>query len=181
MRKTFKNFKNKGKSINGFTLIELMVVLAIIAILTAIFLASLRVGSEPSKIRLVSHNIVSDIRLTQSNTLGAVKYEDQVPEGGWGVHMEEGNSQYAIFADINANHSYNATDEKFVIKDFSKDIQITSIDQGDSVDIVFDPPDPTTYINSTSTGSVLISLTDDQDNSESIRVNFFGLIEVVKK
>ncbi len=181
MRKTFKNFKNKGKNINGFTLIELTVVLAIIAILTAVFLASFRVGSEPSKIKLVSHNIVSNIRLAQSNTLGAVKYEDQVPEGGWGVHMEEGNSRYAIFADINANHSYNEIDEKFVIKDFSENIQITSIDHGDSVDIVFDPPDPTTYINGTSTGSVLISLIDDQDNSESIRVNFFGLIEVVKE
>lgn len=163
----------------GFTLVELIVVFSIIAVLTAVFLVNFRAGSEQSRIELIAQNLVSEIRTAQSNTLGAVKYEGTVPEGGWGVHLEEGTSQYTIFADTDADFEYDDPGETSSVKSFEENVSILSVDGVDSVDIVFEPPDPTTYINGTSTGEVLITLADDRNNNEVVRVNFFGLIEVV--
>lgn len=176
--KTIKtNIKFEAQS--GFTLMELLVVFSIMAILTALFLVNFRASGDQSKIGLIAHNMASDIRSSQSKTLGAVKYEGSVPEGGWGIHIEEGKSQYTVFADIDGDAAYDAPGETSAVKKFDDTVTVLSIDQAGTVDIVFEPPDPTTYINGTSTGSVMITLADERNNNEVVRVNFFGLIEVL--
>ena len=50
---------------SGFTLIELIVSMAIITMITAIFLVNYRSTTRRADLRLTAQRVVSDIRLTQ--------------------------------------------------------------------------------------------------------------------
>lgn len=168
-------FFNKKSA--GFTMMELMVSIFIIALISGIFLTNYHSTNKRSELILTAQKLVSDIRLMQANSLGAVELAGEVPEGGWGVHFNEGDSDYIIFADIDADYTYDGGEEYKIIN-LPGSITINSIDIGNSVDIVFEPPDPTTYINTDPVANVQIELTDG-DSSKTIEVNFFGLIDVI--
>jgi hypothetical protein len=154
-------------------------------LLTTLFLAGYKSAGKDSDLRMSAGELMNNIRLAQSNTLGAVEYEGEVPEGGWGVYAEQGEDSYVIYADINEDFSYDEAAEKWRTVDLPEDIFISSIESESagatsSVDITFEPPDPITYINGNDRDKVDIVIKDDRDRSKKIRINFFGLIEVVE-
>ena len=162
----------------GFTLIELVVVFTVVAALTGLFLATYE--SEESQVRMATQEMASNIRRAQSNTLGAVEHEGTVPPGGWGVYMAKDSDQYKLYADMDGNHQFDGDTEHWRTEELPGDIRITSLGGASEADIAFEPPDPTTYINGTTTDEITITLVDDENNYGQVRVNFFGLIEVVK-
>jgi type II secretion system protein H len=172
---------NNGTMEQGFTLVELIVVFAVMGLLTALFLANYRPVSERTEVEMSTQEMAANIRLAQSNTLGAAEYEGNVPEGGWGVYMEDEDDQYIIYADVDNNHIYSGESEKWQKKELPGGIYITSTGGGSRADVAFEPPDPTTYINgnSTSTDEVVVTIADNNDNFSQIKMNFFGLIEVL--
>ncbi|MFH1427059.1 MAG: prepilin-type N-terminal cleavage/methylation domain-containing protein [Patescibacteria group bacterium] len=169
--------QNKKKE-NGFTLIELLVSLGIIALMTGIFLANYHTTDKRSELVLAAQKFASDIRLAQSYSLGSLEFgSGNVPEGGWGVYAGNGENNYIIFADDNENFSYDVGEENESqggkIINLPSNITISSVDY----EIVFEPPDPTTYINGLASGQAEIELTNGASIKKVI-VNFFGLIEV---
>lgn len=164
----------------GFTMAELIVAIAIIGLLTAMFLANYRAGGEESGIRMVAREMAGEIRRAQSNTLGAVKYEDEVPEGGWGVHITEDSEEYILYADVNADREYNEPDEEWRTETLPEGFSVTSVEGSSEADIVFEPPAPITYINGDDRDKITITVADTKGNSADIRVNFFGMIEVIE-
>ncbi len=190
-----KIFKNNKKS--GFTLIELLVSLFIIALMTGIFLTNYRQGERQSDLILTAQLLISDIRFAQANALGLVMYEEEIPDGGWGVYFNRSNStQYLIFADENpANRKYdhgeadedkggrilslpnNIIIEKLQVEDNN------GINNVDEINIVFLPPMPKTYINEyyIENKRAIITLKETILNEEiKIKVNFAGLVEVIE-
>jgi prepilin-type N-terminal cleavage/methylation domain-containing protein len=165
----------------GFTLIELMVVIGIMTILTAMFLAGYRTAGKDSDLRMAAAQLMNNIRMAQSKTLGAAKYEGDVPVGGWGVYLTEDSSDYVIYADIDGDFSYDGSTEEWRTIDMPENTSISSIDIASSVDIAFEPPDPITYINQQDdVGEVNIIISDNRGNIKKVRVNFFGLIEIAE-
>lgn len=162
----------------GFTLIELIVVFTVVAALTGLFLATYE--SEESEIRMSAQEMASNIRHAQSNTLGAVKYEGNVPDGGWGAYLPDDSGEYILYADADGDHAFDPGTEEWRTEELPHGISITSAGGVSAADIAFEPPDPTTYINGTTTNEITITLADEDNNYEQVRVNFFGLIEVVK-
>jgi len=178
---------------NGFTLIELIVSIAIISMVTGLFLANYSSANRRTDLTMTAQKMVADIRLAQSYALGLARYGSSsslnIPAGGWGVHFDlpnYGNNKYNIFADDDANTLYGSgeADERFgaQVVNLPTNITIQSISVGPKVDITFLPPDPRTTINNgtaTST-SVDIVLSDARTNSiKTVRVNFLGLVEVI--
>ena len=191
-----KIFKNNKKS--GFTLIELLVSLFIIALMTGIFLANYRQCERQSDLILTSQLLVSDIRFAQANALGLVMYEENIPDGGWGVYFDKNNpSQYIIFADTNENRSYDlgeADEEKGgMIMNLPNDIEIIDlvvVDENnnksypDELNVVFLPPMPKTFINEYYIENKRAIITLRQTTLEEeiqVKVNFAGLIEVYEE
>jgi len=166
-----------NKKLAGFTVMELMVSTFIITLISGIFLANYHSTNKRSELILVAQKLVSNIRLMQVNSLGAVELANEVPEGGWGVHFNQGYSNYIIFADIDGDYIYDGNEEYKTIS-LPGNIIINSIDIGNSADIVFAPPDPITYINTDPVTNVRIELTDGE-SSKTIEVNFLGLIDMV--
>ncbi len=177
---------------SGFTLIELIVSITVIAMVTGIFLANYGSANRRTDLTMTAQKLVSDIRLAQSYALGLARYGNSgstnVPLGGWGISFDLtslGNDRYRIFADDNANQVYNSgeADERFgaQIIYLPTNINIESISTGNKLDITFLPPDPITTINSgTASTSVDIILKDQKTNSiKTVRINFLGLVEVI--
>ena len=175
---------------NGFTLLELIISIAIITTLIGIFLANYHGGNKRTELIMIAQKMVTDIRLAQNNTLGSVKYGDDIPAGGWGVHFNlyENDSGYLIFADLDEDSAYDSgegnEDNGARLINFPDYIKIESISVGlgQRVDIVFVPPDPVTIINygPGTSSEVTITLKEDvQGSTKDIYVNFFGLIEAI--
>ena len=171
--------KNKA----GFTLIELLVTLAIIAMVTGIFLANYYGGETKSQLIEVTDNLLRDLRFAQSNSLGAVRYDGLVPAGGWGVHLETASSTYLMFADVNNNLIYDTGEavetnggRSVVITDT---VALISLDGASVVDITFSTSTPLAIIyDGVATSSSLRATFRDQVNNatSSVLVNSWGLI-----
>jgi len=178
---------------SGFTLVELIVSVAIIAMVTGIFLANYSSANRRSDLTMTAQKMVSDTRTAQNYALGLARYgfsgSSNVPTGGWGVHIDlqaYGNNKYVIFADDNQNGVYDngEADIRYgaQVTTLPMNIIIDSVSSGTKADITFLPPDPVTTI----TGSVStfkqvdIALKDTKTNSiKTVRINYLGLAEVI--
>ena len=184
------NKKNKL----GFTVLEVLVSIGVIALLSGLFLANYRGGSRKLELSLNARKLASDIRLAQSRGLGISEYNGSIPAGGWGVSFDIGsnNKQYIIFADLNDNKQYDDGEANQayggLTVDLPANISLNNLlfngNTASRLDITFVPPDPITNIyNSTfspaTTTAGTIILHDDYGNVDSsVKINSFGLIEV---
>ena len=204
-----KSKPNNKSDRAGFTLLEMMTSIALIVMITAIFMANYRTGNKMADLTMTAQKIVSDIHAAQNNTLGLVKYGTVFPAGGWGVNFDmSNNKQYTLFADLsqpfsnelgqtssadpgsmiyNANQGEGDPSKGARVVDLPAGIIIDSISNGNQTvnmaNVTFLPPDPTTniFVNDSATSTMLkIVLKNQQDNTtKTIQVNFLGLAEVI--
>lgn len=173
---------NKTKNFKGFTLIELLVSIFIITTMSSLFMVNYHNTNKRSQIGVIKQKLASDIRLAQNYSLGSKTYNGIItPSGGWGVHFSLADpTHYIIFADKNlpnGNQAYDAG-EAVETRTLPVGITINSLSPANTVDIVFFPPDPVTYINASPTATAQIRLKENVNNSTAtISVNFFGLID----
>ncbi len=186
----------------GLTVIELVVSLAVITFVTAIFVGNYRDTNKRTDLVMTSQGVVADIHRAQNNSLGLTKYGDIVPAGGWGINFDMARkNQYIVFADLNGPGEtgymqYNSETEGDVSKgariiELPPEIEINSLRVAGetynpkyAVNITFLPPDPRTNIlftpYSTST-AVEIDIRELRTNAiKTIKVNFLGLAEVLE-
>lgn len=167
----------------GFTLIELLASIFIIALISGVFMVNYHNTNKRSGLKVAIQKLASDIRLAQNYSLGSKTYDGiTIPSGGWGVHFSLSSpSSYIIFADKdapNGNRVYDAG-EAVETKALPAGVTINFLSPADTVDLVFFPPDPTTYVNGSATASARIVLKENINNSTAaVTVNFFGLIDV---
>jgi len=203
----FGGRSKQGKG--GFTLIEMITSVSLIVIITAIFIANYRSSNKRSDLIMTAQKLVADIHAAQNNTLGLIKYGNEVPPGGWGIHFDENNPlEYTMFADLDRSASteppdiypadagfmsYDNTTEGDIDKGarvvkLPQGISIIELNTGDDADgssianVSFLPPDPKTNIfNGVSTSTFLeITLKEARENkTKTVRVNFLGLVEVI--
>jgi len=177
-----QSFKTILTRQSGFTLAELSVSIFIIALIGGIFLVNFHNTNKRSEINVVKQKLASDIRLAQNYSLGSKTYDGvTIPSGGWGVHFDLADpTHYIIFADKNlpnGNQTYD-TGEAMETKTLPAGITISALSPANKVDIVFFPPDPVTYVNTSPATGSQITLTENINNSMAvITVNSFGLID----
>ena len=101
------------KSLAAFTLVEMIVSIAIIALISTIFLANYRTGIRRSDLSMSTNVLAADVRLAQSYSLGLTKFNGVFPAGGWGVFFDLSYpDRYYIFADnydVNCNSGADQT------------------------------------------------------------------------
>lgn len=123
---------------SGFTLVELLVSMAIFAVITGFVMANFRAGSQGDEIRLASQIVASEVRRAQTQALAGQMTKfcreagvdgrtcesdldcgdgacvSDVPRGGYGLHlsvMEGENRAVILFADTNVNYAYDAGEQ----------------------------------------------------------------------
>ncbi len=191
------------KKQKAFTLIEMIVSLSVIMIISVIFIANYRNANSRTDLIMTAQSLVANLHSAQNNSLGLVKYGNNVPAGGWGVNFDKVEKKYTIFADLNEPDTigymqYDADTEglrnlgaREVILSSGieiSDIIITSGASSERVDIAnvtFLPPDPRTNIYSSdsivATGTELVVELREvgTESKKTIMINFLGLIEVI--
>ena len=171
----------KFKKQSGFTLMELLASMFIIALLTGIFLTNYHGANQRNKLIMATQKLAGDMRMAQNYALGAKEFDGNMPAGGWGVRLDTASpNNYIIFADNDIDEYDYDSGEEYSTINLPDGVIIHSIDLGASVDIVFLPPNPDTYINGADDNTVKITLRDSNGNTtKTIEVNFFGLIDVI--
>ena len=170
------------KNFLGFTLIEMLVVLAVIGIITGVVLTNYRKGEKQYELQMAKQKIISEIRRVENMSLGAVEFKGEVPKGGFGISFDkDASSYYYIFADKDGEKDYDGTGELVRKVNLPSKIEISSLSEnGEGVsylDIVFLPPDPETYVNTKKNEGIITIKHKDTGNTLDIKITKGGVIE----
>lgn len=130
----------------GFTVIELLVVIVIITVISAVMVINFRKGEGGNKLQRSAQQIVQSIRKAQNMAISSIEYEGEV--SGYGVHFERQTMPnfYYLFFDKSGDNRYNA-EPKIETINLEKGILIESLSTGNQLDIVFNPPEPLTVFD----------------------------------
>lgn len=171
----------------GFTLIELMVSVTVISILSATVLIGWRPAREMFRLRHAAFQVAGDLRRAQQLSLSSHQFtcSPLPPENymGFGLHITTADStSYQIFENCSSsNHIWDSGETQETLY-FTDGITIQGLKKGgvsvSSLNVLFVPPNPDTYIDETSSGTEAeITLTNGTSTSV-IKINNSGRIEV---
>lgn len=139
----------------AFTLVELLVVVGIIILLSAIVLPNYRVGERQFALQRSVTKLSQDLRRVQEMAMAASEFQGGVPKGGYGAYFNINESDhYILFADLDGDYIY---DEGELFEDIKieKGIKISYISPSPAFQITFTPPDPTVTITPPGASAVI--------------------------
>lgn len=140
----------KFKKTSGFSLVELLVVSAIIATLSVVFIFNFRgSASNKSAVNQAAAVVASDIRRVQSMATSAARYNGSLV-CGFGLHYLD-NTSYLIYAESSGAACTTPAARKYQNGDgvvenrklTNPNIEIKS----SFLDVFFEPPDPKVAID----------------------------------
>ncbi|MFH1292254.1 MAG: prepilin-type N-terminal cleavage/methylation domain-containing protein [bacterium] len=160
----------------AFTLIELIVVISIVALMTALILPNYRHGDNQLAIERAAHKISQDLRRTQEFAISAKDFNGTAPKG-YGIYFDLNYpDKYIMFADINGDKIYSGEpDEKVeeIILEGNIALDIVS-----SMTIFFAPPDPTiTFTPDVAIATINIKAEGTDELVNEYWYNYKGLVQ----
>lgn len=178
----------------GFTIIELIVVIAVVSIIPTIVIVNLPKIKLQFSFSRVAYKVAQDLRRSQDKALSQVIYRDSQGAiqaiSGYGTYIDIsglGNKKYIIYADKSpGNQQYDASDYIVETIDFSQTEPGIVIKQLDNVaankaSINTDSTSLNTQITQLNPGqnnvNIVIALESDLTKTRTISVNTAGLVE----
>ncbi len=172
------NFKK-----NGFTIIELMTVSAMIIILSLIVFINYRTGERQLTLQRATFKLTQDIRRIQSMA-GLTEANCTHPNyhHGYGIHFKNTDpAEYFLFADCDGNGRYTGSDEIIETIEFERGVEIDSLKidgvSKNQISIVFDPPFPSVYIDG-DLAAIRINHDSNPSKTSTVSVNGVGLVDI---
>ena len=189
----FKKLNNK----KGYTLVELIISIFIIAIISSIVLANHRQGGASEELNAAAQNLVSEIRKVQSYALGYKEFNGAIPNnGGWGirltniaVHLPD---EFILFFDEDDSNKSSFA-EFYTDGKIGKNVEVENIVFGGVPRsyfwAIYYPPDPDIILNgadhptnpsmpSPDFDEIEVVLRHISGKSKSIILNKYGLVDV---
>ena len=88
------------KKIKGFTLLELLVVIAMIGILSSVLIVNLSGTKSNAKLRAAQREVASAIKQAHSWALEGKRFNNATPVKCWGVCIPDDSSYKIIYNDV---------------------------------------------------------------------------------
>jgi prepilin-type N-terminal cleavage/methylation domain-containing protein len=187
----------KKRKENGFTIIEMIVVMAIIAIISAVVLTGYPSARKQLLIQRVASGLTQDIRRVQSMSVSSKMLVGpdgckMFPAGGYGISFDLSNpTKITIFADCEVDgkltNGNNRCDPGGSCSKFGEKIEEITLERDAQIyllspsvpnfAITFLPPNPIVSIpSSASEATIGINLISDAAKVKTVKVNKAGLI-----
>ena len=152
----------KVKYNNGFTLIEILLVIAVFIILLTISVVALRPFQKQSDLQSSSQEIISALKRAQNRTLASEN------ESTFGVFFDT-SGQYILFKGA----VYGADPLADEVSRLPDSVEFSVVDLGGGDEIVFDRLDGTT----SQPGSITVRLKSSPSQIQVIYIDVLGIIE----
>lgn len=176
-----KQFNNSTIKLSGFTLIEILVTIGILAVMSTLAVFSFTRSNPERLLNLTAENIIGQLQQAQSLSFTGTKQGGVVPNG-YGVFFDFSDKKYKLYADTNSNNIYDSDPEEKIGNDYDLPIQLTlsTIDNtntvpnndNENIDIFFSIPNA--YLNITAgillSKSVDIEITITAGQSKIIKI-----------
>ncbi|MFH0852050.1 MAG: GspH/FimT family pseudopilin [bacterium] len=160
----------------GFTIFEMLVVLAIIIVITSLALANYRQGQKNYSLLQAAQKLAVDLRQAQGMAVTGTTTSGQ-PLGGYGIYIQD-SANYLLFlnttaADVNG---CPATSERLSVKTIALPAGVTMATAGTSA--FFAPPEPRSCFNNTSALQEIYFTLTQGGNTKTVKVIKNGSIEI---
>jgi len=163
------------KQKNGFALVELLVVSAIMVIFTSIVLWRYNTGNRQYLLELSVQKTMNDLRRAQNMAISSQNFQGAAPIGGYGIYFNSTYDYYILYADVDGDGIYDAGEKVEDIK-LDAQVKIASL-SNNPLNIVFMPPQPTTRITGGGNGVINLQIKSGGP-IKAVTVFASGLIEL---
>lgn len=142
----------------GYTLVELLMVVAIISIMSAVSFSGYGTSRKSAVLRQEAQKMVLDLRRAQNMAMNVSQLSSsEIPSGGYGIRFDLSSPDtYLIYADTDNSGTYGGAGETFAVRTLGSSVVISGISIGINLgslnpdspaDVNFIPPDPKIKIN----------------------------------
>ncbi len=178
---------NRSEFGEGFTIIELTITIAIVALLSATIVGYQRDAGNRRELTLDAQKVMQDLRRVQNYALSAkaALCGTQTVVVNYGVRFVPSTNLavYQIFKDCSGNKLWASSETEETVRLSYSSIRTISPNYGGTLQVVFIPPAPDTAVNGNSTtagrtASMTICHRRKTSVCKSIVVNEKGAISV---
>lgn len=193
-----RKFSNVQCKAEGFTLIELVVLMAVIVIISSIVFLNLRENEGSLALQRAADVVTQNISQAKINSLGNKNHGGTTSAGGFGIYLEQNRNKIVIFADCDGDGNFGTVDdasncnvatestpynELFSTVLLSGQIVVSTLIPCSgtpcALTMTFVPPDPTTvFIPGFVGAEAQIGLRDDKGNTVDIFINRLGVTRI---
>ena len=180
----YKKQKSLPVGRQGFTLMELLIVIAVIGIISTMLVVNWRKNEKQYQLQRAAQEIVQNIRKVQDMALNSFKYEGEIPDYSYGLFFDkDDNNSYIVFGDRNGNNTYQASDMQIENVSIETGIEINSLSsENQNLHITFSLPDGFTGIEpSADSATIIIKKTGKScpsNDCKNIIINKTGQITI---
>lgn len=146
----------------GFTLIELMVSISIMAIVAVLVAASFRGAGPAQELQRTADNLSSLVRQAQIASFSGSQVNGVVPLGGFGINASVCNTppcSIMYFADLDGGIDYDAGTEDVQTLTLPQSVTISAVTPGSPLTVIFRPASVNVCVNKNCSASAVTSIT----------------------
>lgn len=171
----FGKLINKHKNNNGFTVIELLIVIAIIAILGTVSMGPMLRWRANAKVESNTNNIMADLERAK---VEAIRRSRNITIIFPAINPPGSTGGYSCFLDVNGNGSFDSADDKILFERVTNELfELNLVIKDDSSVTNYFTFTPRGFLNGTRSGEITITYPNSTASLErQININRIGNI-----